>query len=107
MAIIRRKLEGPDAGRRIIYDGDLIHKFFGIGPGRALTAITLIKAVTRHRYSSVEVQISERLRKLIARETWQACETRLYKQLPVVINDHRTVNIKIELDGTGGLQTIW
>ena len=36
-AIIRRKLEGPDAGRRIIYDGDLIHKFFGIGPGRALT----------------------------------------------------------------------
>ena len=56
LAIIRRKLEGLDTGRRIIYDGDLIHKFFGVGPENALTAIILVIGAIRYKYTNIEIQ---------------------------------------------------
>jgi hypothetical protein len=70
LALIRRKLEGKDAGQRIIYNGDLMHKFFGIGPERALTAIILVMGELQHKYESIEVQISEQLSKLTTKGKW-------------------------------------
>ena len=67
-AIIIRKLKGLDTGRRIIYDGDLIHKFFGVTPENALTAIILVMGAIRYKYTNIEIQISERLNKLITKE---------------------------------------
>ena len=92
-----------DTGRRIIYAGGLIHKFFGVGPENALTAIILVMEAIRYKYANIEVQISERLNKLITKEGWKQTETPLCKQLPVVINDRRSFNIKLELDNTGRL----
>ena len=81
----------------IVFDADLIWLYFKIEPRLAMVAITLAMANIRKIFKGVEVQVSNRLTKLLPKEI----SNKLDKQVPIIINKYITFNLKIPLNDTG------
>ena len=71
--------------------------YFNITPKLALIAISLIMANQKKMFKNIEVQSSTGLEKVIAKGK----PIELVKQIPIILNQYRTLNARVPLDSTG------
>ena len=79
---ILAELVKKDKGRKIIFDGNLVYRYFGLDPSLVITELELVMSNKNKAFGPIEVQSTTQLGKLMKS---QPQAQQLTKQLPIFL----------------------